>query len=221
MPQHADGTTQDAIGEAKQNHADLAVIGTYQIVGNQIRVNGNLVDVATNTSLGGFSATGQQSDVFKVEDALGEQFRNLLPQPMTTNQMAEATVEPPIPPIVQPTYSSPPTVTYDGSAAAPVYVEPAYPDYYYDSYPFGFYGGLGFYSGSHYGDYRNGGRGYVHHDFGHAYSSRPGLTPNPTFHNPVYHGAGVSGSHFGGAGAHGGGFGGGGGHAGGGGGGHR
>ena len=207
LPPQAMPGSDDAINSAKQNHADLAVIGTYQVLGDQIRVNGNIVDVATNASLGGFSATGLRSDLFKVEDALGEQLRGLLPRPMTPDQFSETALQsPPAPTVayqapVQNYYSSsPPVTTYGDGTPVQVYVAPDYSD----SYPFGYYGGFGFVGGYYNNYYGNRGRGYDNH----GYYGRP----NPSFHNPVYHNSAPSfGGHFGSGGFSGGGFHGGGG----------
>jgi len=194
---HELATKDDPIALAKNDHADLAVTGSYQVVDDQIRVNAHLIDVATNTPVGGFSATGTQTDLFEVEDALGEQLRALLPRPTS---IAQSNSDPGVvyqapamdysPPVVNNYYDTPPVTTY------------VYPDYNYGyDYPFG----LGFY----------GGFGYVYPGYG--FRDRGGFDrshfgANPTFRNPVYRGntaGGFRGSPAVGGGLRGGGLGGG------------
>jgi TolB-like protein len=250
MAPHILGANDDPIAIAKQNHADLVVTGTYQIVGDQIRANGQLIDVATNTPVGGFSATGSQHDLFKVEDALGEQLRGLLPRPIPLAQLQQQFEQPQNAPTVvyQPqtdyTSTAVPTVsnTYYDSSPVPTYY---YPDYSY-GYPYDYgyyggdyYGGFGFFPG-----FVSVGIGRDHgfrgrdgfHDHGFVGGGRGGITVG----NPGFRGSGGGGVRspagsvgvrggFGGggfvAGRTGGGFGGGGGMGGGahggGGGGHR
>jgi TolB-like protein len=168
LPAATPASGADALATARQNHADLAVIGSYQIAGDDLRVTGHLLDVAGGTTLGSFAATGPQKDLFTIEDALGEQMRRLLPASSTLPQQLTATAAPlpaPAPTVVyqptpQPDYP-PPTVNYYYDTV------PTYPyDYagYSDLFPYGyygggFYGGIGIYSGGYRGDY------YRHHDF--------------------------------------------------------
>ncbi len=204
LPAHPPAAGEDAITAARQEHADLAVTGTYQIVGDQIRVNAHLIDVATDTAAGGFSATGSQRDLFQVEDALGEQFRRLLPRPVTaaTGQTQEAqTAQQEQPQVVLP----PPAVVYQEAptqAYAPAPVVTYEPDFYYPGYgyddgyyggiyPFGFYGGIGIYGGAYrgayYGNHGGGFRGGVsafHGGGGHVGGG---------FHGGGFHGGGGGG----------------------------
>jgi TolB-like protein len=211
IPVHAPGANDDAITAARQNNADLAVIGTYQMVGDDVRVNGHVVNVSSNDTVGSFSATGPEKSLFSIEDALGDQLRRLLPAaPMSQQASAAQPPAAPQPPVIyQETPAqvfAPPAQTvnnfYDTTPDTGYY----YPDDVYNGfdygygYPFAFYGGLGFYGGGYYG-----GRSY------HGGYSRGGY---------VGHGGGFVG-HAGGFGGHvGGGFAGhvgfGGGHGGGG-----
>ncbi len=170
IPVHSPAAGDDAITVARQNQADLAVIGTYQVVGDDVRVNGHLVDAASNSTVGSFSATGPQKSLFSLEDALGEQLRRLLPaSPALASQAAaeqpqQATPQPSI--VYQEpseVYAPPPTVNnyYDTTPDSGYYYYPGDYGYGYGyAYPFGFYGGVGIYGG---GYYRGGyvGRGYV------------------------------------------------------------
>jgi len=173
IPVHAPAAADDAITVARQNKADLAVIGTYQVVGDDVRVNGHLLDVASNNTVGSFSATGPQKSLFNIEDALGEQLRRLLPASPMPQQAAAAQPQAPQPTV---TYQQDPAEAYAPPAptvnnyydATPDYGA-YYPDTYYGygyGYPaFGFYGGLGYYGGGFYhGGFNRG--GFVGHGGG-------------------------------------------------------
>jgi TolB-like protein len=187
IPGKAPAPTDDVIEIARQNKADLAVVGTYQIVGDNVRVTGHVIDAASNATVGGFAATGPQKNLFGIEDALGEQLRRLLPLTAQAQQMAQAqqipqaqqmgqAAEQPVAPQPQPapvvvyqevpqTYSPPPTVNYyyDTVPYTPSYYYPYYG--YIDPFPFGFYGGITVFSD---GDrFREREEREEHHEFGH------------------------------------------------------
>ncbi len=42
---------------ARENKADLAIVGTFQLAGDDVRVTGHLVDTQSGNTVGGFSAT--------------------------------------------------------------------------------------------------------------------------------------------------------------------
>jgi TolB-like protein len=173
LPSGAPASGNDAMATAKQNHADLAVIGSYQSAGDDIRVNGHLVDVADGSTVGSFAATGPQKNLFAIEDALGEQLRRLLPASSLAQQTTPAVIPQTSVPAPAVVYEQAPQVSYPPPTinyydATPTYVPDygyAYPGYISD-YPLGFYGGIGIYSGGYYGhvfnrgfDYGSAGRG--------------------------------------------------------------
>jgi TolB-like protein len=228
VPQGQPGST-DPVAVAKQNGANLAVIGSYQLVDDQVRVNGHLIDATNGATVGSFAATGPEKDLFKLEDALGEQLRRLLPLPavdaraeVQSQQPGQGTTAGSTPPPV--IYSQPEIITsnnYSSPVATPYYYPDSfYPSYYGYDYPYdGFYGGIDvapfvYYGG--FGGYGFGYRGYGgYRAYGGGYGG--GLRANPGFHNPVYrgggsvggfHGGGGGGFHGGGGGFHGGGGGG-------------
>jgi TolB-like protein len=229
LPGHNPAAADDPVTVAKQNQADIAVVGTYQTAGEDVRVNGHLIDTATNTTIGSFAATGPQKNLFGIEDALGEQMRKLLPAAPVAQQE--------IPVVNQPVMQSAPTpspvIVYE-SAPAVSYPPPSVnyyysttPDYGYGypyygygyGYPFGFYGGgviIGGFGGFHHDRDRDFDRGFGDRGFigrsGFGVGSR-GFSGGTTFGG----GRGSIGVHGGGgfAGHAGGGFAGhaGGGHA--------
>ena len=183
----------DPVAIAHQAGVNLAVVGTFQSVGGQVRANGHVVDVATGATVGGFSATGSQNDLFKVEDALGVQLARLLPSddPRPVNapvlEPSPVVVEQQSPPVNN-NYYYPSTPYYYPESFAPVYYG------YDDPFVFGFYGGVGFFPYYGYGryydrGYRDGGRGY---EYGGNFRGSPGLRNNPGYRNPVYRGTGRS-----------------------------
>jgi TolB-like protein len=173
LPDAANGGNEP-ITTARKNQADLAVIGTYQSAGDDIRVTGHLVDVANDKTVGSFSATGPAKNLFAIEDALGEQLRGLLPTSAVVQQINPVMIapEPPAPTVVYqpaPQVNYPPPTVNNYYDTSPAYGY-AYPDYtypgYIDAYPFGFYGGIGIYSGGYYGHHFDRGGFHDYHGFG-------------------------------------------------------
>ena len=138
----------DSLTLASRAGANLLVIGTYQINDNQLRITGEIYDVATWRNIGGIKATGAIADLFKLEDSLNDQLLHMLtanpnvvniPKPMPQQQM-------------QPPAQSPVVVTSadDGASSLPTTVSTAptyqnvyvysdgsgsyYPASYYPSY---------------------------------------------------------------------------------------
>jgi TolB-like protein len=150
---------------ARDMGAGLAVSGTYQIVEDQIRINGQVTDVASGRAVGSLQATGNVRDLFNIEDSLSAQLQPLLPQMQTTataqaqqQQLPTVTYGPQGAPTytyanTQPqTYSVPtqpdnsPTTTYYYPAAPDYSYTYSPPVYYYPytytySYPY-FWGGI-------------------------------------------------------------------------------
>ena len=63
----------DAQSAAKNAGAKYLISGTYQVADQQVRFNGQMIDVASGTVIGGISTTGPIRDLFKMEDALSTQ----------------------------------------------------------------------------------------------------------------------------------------------------
>lgn len=58
--------------------ADVAVYGSYQLVGDVLRITGRVIDVRSGNSLGTLKATGPLDDLFRLEDEVAAQARRLL-----------------------------------------------------------------------------------------------------------------------------------------------
>jgi TolB-like protein len=138
--------TNAAIQIARSANANVVIFGGYQVVSDQIRIDGFALDVATGRTIGTLEATGQIQDLFKLEDALAAQVGQMLPGP-EGSQMPEVTYGAPNAPPAAAT-QTPDTNAY---AAAP-YVDNSQagygysPTYYYPAYGYGY---PGFYYGSY------------------------------------------------------------------------
>ena len=156
-----DTSPQAAISAAKGTGATLVVFGSFQFSGDQLRVNGRVMETNYGQTIGTLSATGAIIDLFKIEDTLSSQLTSALPQPPSTlptvsygpqQQPTEpAPQQAPVPYYAgnqpddsavagaAPTYVYSPTYTY----GYPAYSYPAYsyPDYSYPYYYGGYYGG--------------------------------------------------------------------------------
>jgi TolB-like protein len=75
--QPASATNDPATAAAKAG-AGLAVFGSFQISGENVRITGQVVHVASGQVIGALSATGAVRDLFKLEDTLGTQLRDVL-----------------------------------------------------------------------------------------------------------------------------------------------
>ena len=176
-----------ALRDGRDAGAIIVVFGSYQVVGDQVRVTAQACDVSSGRVIAPISATGNLRDLFKIEDVLAEQLRPALPRTAaaTTPQIIYGTpnntaVANPNDAIANPnpqtqgiypyTAVNPDAADYpDGNpgTAYPYYYPDygyAYPGYsypyYYPYYGYGpaFYGG--FYWGGgyrHFGGFRGGG----------------------------------------------------------------
>jgi TolB-like protein len=94
-------TAADALSAARAAGARYVVTGTYQWSDPKIRLDGQLLDVATGTPIGGgMTATGDGRDVFALEDAVSAQVVRLLNHPPAGQ--APAAAGRPVPPALQP-----------------------------------------------------------------------------------------------------------------------
>ncbi len=59
--------------------ANLLVLGSYQINDNQVRITGEVYDVAAAKNIAGIKATGPITDLFKLKDSLNDQLSHILP----------------------------------------------------------------------------------------------------------------------------------------------
>ncbi len=128
-------------------NAARVIVGTCQIIDDQIRVTGSVLDVASGKTLGGLHSTGNLRNLFNLEDALASQSGRLL----VPVQHALASVPPPAinlnvsMTILRPTYfngdiRSELAIPDRFSAEWEQYSNSQYPCYYGGGYGYGFCG---------------------------------------------------------------------------------
>jgi TolB-like protein len=66
-------STADAQTAAKSAGAKYLITGSYQVSDSVLRFNGQIVNVASGSVVGGISATGPERDLFAMEDAMSAQ----------------------------------------------------------------------------------------------------------------------------------------------------
>jgi TolB-like protein len=94
-----------AVKAAQEAKADYVVFGSYQAVEGDLRMTGQVVDVAKKQAVAGLKATGSQRDLFGMEDVIANQVKRALPQPVAVAApQQEMLKQPPAaPPVVEPT----------------------------------------------------------------------------------------------------------------------
>ena len=199
----------EALRAAREAGAQYVVHAAAQVSGNQLRVSGQLTEVATAKVLSPIDATAPLDDLFPLEDALAVQVARGLPASLATfaapptQPAASPPAEAPVAaaaPEGPPQYESiqtPAPYYYVASAPGGYYAYPyAYPYYY--GYPyFGAYWGYGWWGpgvvivhhgwGGYHGWYGYGGHGWAGHGPGGAH----------------FEGGHMGGGHGGGGGMHG------------------
>jgi TolB-like protein len=173
----------DPIATAAKAGANIVVFGSYQILNDQVRCTGQVVDTASNRPIASLSATGPVRDLFKLEDELAQQLHRALPQESPPS-VAQQTPEPATASTSGYYYSSPTTDTAAYSVPDYTYSSyyPYYPYYYggyayspYYWYPFYtsvvFINGHRFFCNPHINHFDNGFHGSIH------------------FHNDNFHGS--------------------------------
>ena len=75
-----------ALQRAESAKADYVVFGSYQSVGTDLRITGQVVDTSKKESVGGLKATGTHRDLFGLEDVIANQVKRSLPQPVAVAQ---------------------------------------------------------------------------------------------------------------------------------------
>jgi TolB-like protein len=180
--------TNDPTAAAAKAGAGLTVFGSFQISGDNVRITGQVVHVASGKVIGGLSATGAIRDLFQLEDTLGAQLRGIL-QPLQ-NDVAENV------PQQIPSYQSPDYTIHYPSSDEDYQMPDNYPSYGYPGYYTAPYWGVPFDGFLFF----NGRDHHFHHDdhfHGHPYFNHgampgngfshgsPGMTPPQRFNGPV------------------------------------
>jgi TolB-like protein len=77
----ANSDAASAISAGQDANVQIVIYGSYQVVDDQIRVNGQAVQVADKKVVATLKATGDLRDLFKIEDLLTYQIKAAFPQP--------------------------------------------------------------------------------------------------------------------------------------------
>ena len=218
-PVTSDATAPDPLAAARAAGARFLVTGTYQWAAPNLRLDGQVRDVATGAVVAGLTATGDGRNLFGLEDALSIQLLRALAH---AGVAPHAPTARPVPPDLQPAAvaaaiqppAAGPGSAYDGSALQSYVDANRTPSTDYDQQvtnlrdrnTFGAYpnsGGYGF-GGDGFGGYGFGGYGGGYGGYG--YGGGGGLLAGVSY--PVAAGIGYGGGGFGGFGRALGGFGG-------------
>jgi TolB-like protein len=197
----------EAVQAARHAGAKYVVQATAQVFGEQLRVSGQLTEVATAKVLSPIDATAPLDDLFPLEDVLAVQVARGLPAslanlPAPQTQPAAAAPPPPVAssPDGLPQYESvqsPSPYYYVANGPSADYVYPyPYPYYYGYPYYFGAYWGYGWWGPGvvivHHGWGYHGWYGYGGHGWagGHGWEGHPVGASHPQ--------GGMGGGHAGG-----------------------
>ena len=75
-------TIDAALKAAQDAGAQFVVFGSYQAIDADLRMTGQVIDVATKQPVAGLKSTGTQRDLFGMEDVIANQVKRALPQPI-------------------------------------------------------------------------------------------------------------------------------------------
>jgi TolB-like protein len=73
-----DADPKAQLTRARQAGAEVAVIGAASVEGDKLSVTGDVYDVSTGNSFGNFKANGTTRDLFKVQDSIVHQIRQIV-----------------------------------------------------------------------------------------------------------------------------------------------
>jgi TolB-like protein len=93
----------DALKLAADANADYVVFGSYQSVEGDLRITGQVIEVARKQAVAGLKTTGTQRDLFGMEDVIANQVKRALPQPVAQAQPEMLQQPPAAPPAVEAT----------------------------------------------------------------------------------------------------------------------
>lgn len=158
-----------AIQLGREASARYVVSGSYQVVNNEVRINGQVLDVISGNSLGGLKATGNVRDLFALEDTVAEQAKYAIAPPSATTRPAPVAFNPQPPISIQ--VNSPVTTTIDQTATPQP--DRMQPQPYASGYPYGYPYGSGYGYGYPYGNPYGYGLPYGYFPGGYVYLSGP------------------------------------------------
>jgi TolB-like protein len=111
-------TPEQALALGRQAGATYVIFGSYQILNQELRITGQVLDVRTGEYQGSLKATGAMRDLFALEDDLARQAKKNLPAPPALAQANAPAAIPNAPaiaaPPAMPNFPAPGD-TYEGS----------------------------------------------------------------------------------------------------------
>src|SRR3954454_11242180 len=81
----------EALASARDAGASIVVFGQTQVLDKEIRLTGEMLDVATGRSITGLKSTGPIDQLFHLEDAVASQTLNALPGRMRDDEWRDRT----------------------------------------------------------------------------------------------------------------------------------
>jgi TolB-like protein len=73
----------EALKDGADQRAHFVVFGSYQIVGDNLRITGQIYDVTKGSVVSSVKSTGMFKDLFELEDSLADQTMRALPRELT------------------------------------------------------------------------------------------------------------------------------------------
>ena len=139
-----------ALKTARDHHAVVVIFGATQLLDKQIRITGQVLDVASGKLLGTLKSTGSLDNLFRLEDAMAGQGLQALPRTMLNLRGLAAAERGARPQIIElpGDQPAPPPIYGNSSAYSPMFapqpyatLEPPAPPLspYALSYPYRFY----------------------------------------------------------------------------------
>jgi TolB-like protein len=77
---------RSALDAARRRDASIVVFGNAEAIGEQVRITGQVLDVASGSALAGLKATGPGDNLFGLQDALAAQVVRAIPHNLLTPQ---------------------------------------------------------------------------------------------------------------------------------------
>ena len=125
-----------AIAMAKDSGADGVIFGSIQIIGDQMRVAGQIISMRSGQSVGALRSDGAQRDLFNIEDALAARVQRIVFSLPQSNHQSVAAA-PATFAVVGPTVAGGAPRYFDGNVISRITPAPQFRDeydrYYYQT----------------------------------------------------------------------------------------
>ena len=124
-----------ALKQARELHATIVVFGQVQVVDLNVRLTGQILDVASERALGAIKVTGPLNELFPLEDLLAREVFAALPQEMLKPEVLQylrdtsGPMQPPADGPEDPSQLGPVVPLVNPVAPGPIVYEPEVPPY--------------------------------------------------------------------------------------------